>query len=198
MAPSDFLIAGLGNPGPKYEATRHNAGFLALDHFASHAGVEQGRNVKYEGRYCRQRIYGKQVLLVKPETYMNRSGRCVAAMLRFFKIPLEHVLILHDDLDLSPGKVKVVARGGAGGHNGIRSIIQHCGSSDFARVKIGIGRPPRDDQGHGIPVEQYVLSRFSTEEAALLGHVFDTTSSAVELFLTQGVDACMNRINKRR
>ncbi len=195
MAPSDFLIAGLGNPGSKYEATRHNAGFMALDHFAASAGCALPKSKKYEGRYCRQRLYGQQVVLVKPDTYMNLSGRCVAAMIRFFKIPLNNILILHDDLDLPFGKIKVVAAGGAGGHNGIRSIIQHCGVRDFARVKIGIGRPPRESEGRGIPVECYVLAQFSREEAASLDPVFETTDQAIELFLTMGIDACMNRIN---
>ncbi|HEB70563.1 MAG TPA: aminoacyl-tRNA hydrolase [Desulfobulbus sp.] len=195
MAQSDFLIAGLGNPGTKYKSTRHNAGFMALDHFAASAACGLPRSVKFEGRYLRQRLYGQQVLLVKPETYMNRSGQCIGAMIRFFKIPLSNVLILHDDLDLPFGKVKVVARGGAGGHNGIRSIIQQCGSDDFARVKIGIDRPPKAINGHGITVERYVLAQFSREEASSLDRVFATTDQAVELFLTSGIDTCMNRIN---
>ena len=197
MAQSNFLIAGLGNPGTKYESTRHNAGFLALDHFVTSVGCDPPQSVKYEGRYCRQRLYGQQVVLVKPDTYMNHSGRCVAAMIRFFKIPLSNVLILHDDLDLPFGKIKVVARGGAGGHNGIRSIFQHCGAGDFARVKIGIGRPPRENNGSGIPVESYVLAKFSREEAAALDGIFDTTDQAIELFLSKGIDGCMNRINSK-
>lgn len=160
VAESDFIIAGLGNPGPQYEGTRHNAGFMALDHFASSVGCLPA-SVKCEGRYCRQRLYGKSVILVKPETFMNRSGRSISCFARYFKVPLSNILILHDDLDLSPGRVKVVARGGAGGHNGIRSLVQHFAGSDFARVKIGIGRPERDDAGRGIPVERFVLSDFS-------------------------------------
>ncbi len=195
MAQSDFLIVGLGNPGTKYEFTRHNAGFLALEHFASSGAYDPPKIVKFEGRYCRQRLYGQQVVLVEPDTFMNRSGKCVAAMIRFFKIPMNNVLILHDDLDLPFGKIKVVARGGAGGHNGIRSLIQHCGTTDFARVKIGIGRPPKVNDGRGIPVERYVLAKFSREESASLDRIFDITDRAVELFLSKGIDGCMNQIN---
>ncbi len=194
MAASDFIIAGLGNPGQKYEYTRHNAGFMAIDHFASAVDCLPV-SMKCEGLYCRQGLYGKKVILAKPETFMNRSGRGISCLARYFKVPLTNILILHDDLDLSAGKVKVVARGGAGGHNGIRSLVQHLGSSDFSRVKIGIGRPERNDNGQGIPVERYVLSRFSDEESKGLHGVFEVTDQAIELFLTKGIDYCMNRIN---
>jgi len=195
MSESDFLIAGLGNPGTKYEHTRHNIGFMTLDHFGSSVDCEPVLE-KFDGKYCRQHLHGNQIVLVRPETFMNRSGQCVAGFVRFFKIPLSNILILHDDLDLTPGRVKVVARGGAGGHNGIRSLVQHLGSNDFARVKIGIGRPDRNDNGQGVPVEHYVLSRFSTEEEKGFDALFDKTDQAINLFLTEGIDACMNRINR--
>ena len=196
MADSDYLIAGLGNPGDKYEDTRHNIGFMALDRFGSSVDCTPAK-VKFDGIFSRQRLFDKQVVLVKPETFMNRSGQCVGGLVNFFKIPRSNILILHDDLDLSFARVKVVARGGAGGHNGIRSLIQHLGSQEFARVKIGIGRPPRNENGQGIPVESYVLSRFNREEEQKFDALFDITNQAVELFLTQGIDVCMNRINRK-
>ncbi|WP_457574552.1 aminoacyl-tRNA hydrolase [Desulfolithobacter sp.] len=196
MSATDFLIAGLGNPGQKYATTRHNAGFLALDYFAR----RQGWNItssKYQGLYCRERFDGCQVVLVKPQTFMNRSGECVAGFSRFFKIPLQHILVVHDDLDLAPGRIKIVARGGAGGHNGIRSIISHLGSSEFARIKIGIGRPEVNDSGRGMPVERYVLAPFSPEEQRLFEERLDLVCQAIETFITDGVQVCMNRFNGR-
>lgn len=196
MAESDYLIAGLGNPGEKYDNTRHNVGFMALDHFAASEKCQLSIG-KYKGKYCRTRLYGQQSILLKPETFMNLSGQCVAQFVRFFKIPMTNILILHDDLDLNVGRVKAVSRGGAGGHNGIRSLIQHLGHTDFARIKIGIGRPPRNDQGHGAPVEHYVLSKLPSLELQEISTVFTRTDQAIQLFLTQGIDDCMNRINTK-
>ncbi len=194
MAENDYLVVGLGNPGQKYETTRHNVGFMALDHFATSANctIWQG---KFSGEFCRQRLFSQQMCLVKPMTFMNRSGNCVAAFVRFFKIPLANILIIHDDLDLPFARVKVVAGGGAGGHNGVRSIIQALGTKNIARVKIGIGRPPRDENGHGIPVDHYVLSEFSSDEIKTLTNLLPKLDEAITLFLQQGIERCMNRIN---
>ncbi len=194
MAETAYLIVGLGNPGRQYETTRHNAGFMAIDHFAKTTQY-QSWQVKFDGLFCRQRLFGRQVALAKPTTFMNRSGRCVAGLVRFFKIPQSNILILHDDLDLPFGRVKAVAGGGAGGHNGIRSLIKELGTNAFARVKIGIGRPARDEKGHGIPIDRYVLSNFSPEETGLLETIYSKTDTAVQLFLKQGIDRCMNQIN---
>lgn len=194
MAANDYLVVGLGNPGKKYETTRHNAGFMALDHFAAGANCPV-RQAKFSGEFCRQRLFNQQVCLVKPMTYMNRSGNCVAAFVQFFKIPRENILVVHDDLDLPAGRVKVVAGGGAGGHNGVRSIIQALGTKNIARIKIGIGRPPRDENGHGIPVDHYVLAEFSSTEIETLTNLLPAVDEAITLFLQQGIDCCMNRIN---
>jgi len=197
MSQLDFLVVGLGNPGTRYEKTRHNAGFMALEHFASSlgGGVDIG-STKFEGLFCRVPRGEKRVVLLKPGTYMNLSGQCVVQFVRFFKIPLANVLILHDDLDKDFATVKAVARGGAGGHNGIRSLIQHLGTRDFARVKIGIGHPGRKNEGRGIPVERYVLTRFAPRELVELDSLFSLTDQAIELFLDEGIDACMNQINQ--
>lgn len=194
MADSGCLIVGLGNPGEKYKLTRHNAGFLALDYFADKQGVLFNA-AKWQAEYCRNHYAGSPLLLIKPQNFMNRSGEAVARFADFYKIAPEHILVVHDDLDLAPGKIKVVARGGAGGHNGIRSIISHLGTTDFARLKIGIGRPARNDKGQGIPVDRYVLAPFGGEERKLLSTKLALVAEAIDLFARKGVDHCMNRIN---
>ncbi len=196
MADTGFLIVGLGNPGSRYARTRHNAGFLAMDHFARTAGTALA-STKWQGEYCRLRLDGSPVILLKPQTYMNRSGQCVARFADYYRVGRDRILVLHDDLDLAAGRIKVVARGGAGGHNGIRSLIQHLGGSDFARVKIGIGRPQPGDNGTAMPVERWVLSRFSEQELAELEERFAVTDRAVHLFVGQGIEACMNEVNRR-
>ncbi len=196
MGNAGRLIVGLGNPGSKYELTRHNAGFLALDYFADQHGFAMTCE-KWQGVYCRERLAGVSILLVKPQTFMNKSGESLVRFADFYKIERADILVVHDDLDLPTGRIKVVARGGAGGHNGIRSIINHLGTSDFARLKLGIGRPERNEQGQGIPVERYVLARFSDRELGAFSKQLSLVDEAVELFIEKGIDACMNRINGR-
>lgn len=196
MAESKFLLVGLGNPGQEYQLTRHNIGFLLVDFLADTAsGAIETR--KMDGLYCQRPYCGGQVLFLKPQTYMNRSGQSVRAFIDYFKIPLHHLLVLHDDIDLAAGRLKVVSKGGAGGHNGIRSIAQHIGSSDFARLKIGVGRPEVNEHGQGQPVDKYVLSRMDKEELTLFEQRRSLVRQAVELFIQQGVAACMNTINGR-
>jgi PTH1 family peptidyl-tRNA hydrolase len=194
MADLDWMIVGLGNPGATYQSTRHNAGFLALDRFAEKTGCCL-ENEKWQGQYCRTTFSGNSLLLIKPQTYMNRSGECVVRFRDFYKIALERILILHDDLDLPTDRIKIVTRGGAGGHNGIRSLINHFGSSDFARIKIGIGRPPLLENGQSFPVERYVLTNFSREERLRLHEKLELVNEAIELFVRQGAAVAMNRIN---
>ena len=196
MAEPEYLVVGLGNPETKYANTRHNVGFMALDHFAAGTHCLNFTN-KFSGKYCRNRLFGNEVLFVKPMTYMNRSGQCVAAFAGFFNISPANILVLHDDLDLALGRIKVVARGGSGGHKGIRSLAGNLAGSDFPRVKIGIGRPERDAKGRGIPVDRYVLARFSFDEEKIISGLFETTDKAIELFLDKGIEACMNKINRR-
>ncbi len=196
MADSLSLIIGLGNPGAKYELTRHNAGFLALDNFADQHNCTLN-NEKWNGLFCSERIDGQRVILLKPLTFMNKSGESVIRFVDFHQIPRKNILVIHDDLDLARGKIKVAAQGGAGGHNGIRSLIQHLGSPAFSRLKIGIGRPERDDKGRGIPVDRYVLGNFTDEELSLFNDRLALLHEAISLFLEQGVDKCMNMINGR-
>jgi len=196
MADSLSLIIGLGNPGTQYELTRHNAGFLALDDFADQHNCVLN-NEKWNGLFSSERIDGQRVILLKPQTFMNKSGESVTRFVDFHQIPLKNILVIHDDLDLARGKIKAAAQGGAGGHNGIRSLIQHLGSPAFSRLKIGIGRPERDEKGRGIPVDRYVLGNFTDEELSLFNDRLALLHEAISLFLQQGVDKCMNMINGR-
>ncbi len=196
MADMRYLIIGLGNPGIKYELTRHNAGFLAVDDYADQQNCALN-NEKWNGLYTSERINGQRVILLKPKTFMNKSGESAACFADFYQIPLKNILVIYDDLDLPKGKIKVTAKGGSGGHNGIRSLIQRLGSSDFSRLKIGIGRPERDEQGRGVPVDRYVLGNLSDEELVLFNERLALTHEAIDLFLEQGVDKCMNIINGR-
>ncbi len=194
MVDSRYLIVGLGNPGKKYELTRHNAGFLALDYFADQQNFILGQ-MKWQAEFCRARYEDLSLFLVKPQTFMNRSGEAVARFADFYRIVPERILILHDDLDIQAGKIKVVTRGGAGGHNGIRSIISHLNSSNFCRIKVGIGRPPQNENGQGVPVDRYVLSSFSDSELSVLNKKLPLIDEAVKLFVTKGPAVCMNRVN---
>jgi PTH1 family peptidyl-tRNA hydrolase len=189
---TDHLILGLGNPGAQYELTRHNAGFLAADYIADQLGWSLSSE-KWHGLSCCGRLDGKRIFIVKPQTFMNRSGECAVRFAEFHRIELNRILVLHDDLDLAPGRIKIAAKGGAGGHNGIRSLIQHFGSQDFARLKIGIGRPEPGRQ----PVDRYVLSPFSEEELTVFNARLPLIQEAVDLFIRHGEEHCMNKMNGR-
>lgn len=158
------LLVGLGNPGPKYEKTRHNAGFLVLDKLAQHFGISWNGE-KFSGIYARGNISGEDCILLKPMTFMNLSGRSVQAAVRFFKIDCDDIVVLHDDIDVPSGKVKARIGGGHGGHNGILSIFKETGMKNFHRIKLGVGRP---DVGSEYLVENWVLSKLRTEELEAL------------------------------
>ena len=184
----DLLVAGLGNPGREYERTRHNAGWLVLDELARrHSGSWRS---KFSGSLAEIRLGDLRLALLKPETYMNDSGRSVGAAVRFFKVEPEQVLVVHDDVDLEAGRLQARAGGGLAGHNGLRSLAQHLGSQDFLRLRIGIGRPGRGDPR---PVAAWVLSPFSPEEdaEALVARAAD----AVETIARDGLEAAQQRFN---
>jgi peptidyl-tRNA hydrolase, PTH1 family len=184
----DLLVAGLGNPGREYERTRHNVGWLVLDELARrHGGTWRS---KFSGSLGELRLGELRLALLKPETYMNESGRSLAAAARFFKVPPEQVLVVHDDVDLEPGRLQARAGGGLAGHNGLRSLAQHLGSQDFLRLRIGVGRPGRGDPR---PVADWVLSRFGPEVdvEALVARSTD----AVETMATEGLEAAQQRFN---
>ena len=142
--PIDAIVVGLGNPGLKYTTTRHNVGFVALDYIADKLGAKVNK-LKFEGLYATAEMGGSRVLLLKPQTFMNESGKCIAAFASFYKIPKENVIVIFDDVSLDVGKMRIRAKGSAGGHNGIKSIISHLSGEDFPRVKIGVGKKPHPD-----------------------------------------------------
>ncbi len=194
MAEETYLIAGLGNPGPGYEDTRHNIGFLLVDAFARQCNVELNLT-KWDAQCARVSQGGDRLFLLKPQTYMNLSGTSVARYADFYKIPTDHILICHDDLDMHPGRLKLVAGGGPGGHNGIRSLIQCLGSKDFFRLKYGIGKPGDNDTHQQMPVEKYVLAQLSSSEHILLEKRMGQIVEGLEVFLEQGSQQAMNSLN---
>jgi PTH1 family peptidyl-tRNA hydrolase len=185
-----WLIVGLGNPGRRFAHNRHNVGFQCLDRLARahHLTFDkrQGR-----GRLALGRIEGCSVVLLKPETFMNDSGRSVGPVSRFYKVPPERLLVIYDDLDLPLGSVRLRAEGGSGGHKGMRSIIAQLGGQGFPRVRVGIGRPP----GRMDPAD-YVLKNFDGDERCVIEEVFDWVVRAVESWLTDGIDVAMTRFNR--
>jgi peptidyl-tRNA hydrolase, PTH1 family len=184
----DLLVAGLGNPGRGYERTRHNAGWLVLDELARrHGGAWRA---KFSGSLAQMRLDAARLALLKPETYMNESGRSVAAAARFFKVAPGGLLVVHDDVDLEPGRLQARAGGGLAGHNGLRSLAQHLGSQDFLRLRIGVGRPGRGDPRS---VSDWVLSPFGAE--ADVEALVARTADAVESVVRDGLEATQARFN---
>ena len=184
----DLLVAGLGNPGREYERTRHNVGWLVLDELARrHGGSWRS---KFSGSLAEMRLGDARLALLKPETYMNESGRSVGAAARFFKVEPEQLLVVHDDVDLEPGRLQARLGGGLAGHNGLRSIAAELGTQDFLRLRIGVGRPGRGDRR---PVADFVLSPFEPEidVDALVSRAAD----AVESMAREGLEATQQRFN---
>jgi peptidyl-tRNA hydrolase, PTH1 family len=189
-----FLVVGLGNPGSEYAATRHNAGFMVVDELARRLGVAFGSE-KWQAYFVQLVLGAKKICLLKPNTYMNLSGRAVARYVDFYKVQSEQILVVHDDLDMAPGRVKLVAGGGTGGHNGIRSLVECLGTRDFLRLKLGIGRPGRLGLCAEIPIEKYVLSPFLADEKILLEQRMDTIERGLEYIVHDGVAKAMNLLN---
>ena len=186
---ADWLIVGLGNPGTKYENTRHNAGFMMVDALAESIGCEV-RRIKFKGLYGKGKIAGQNVVLLKPSTFMNLSGQSVTDAMNFFHIPPERVLILFDDISLDVGRTRIRSKGSDGGHNGVKNIIYLSGSDKFPRMKIGVGHKPE-----GWDLADWVLSRFTKDEMKLLEGVAKNVCEAVELIVTGHTDRAMNRFN---
>jgi PTH1 family peptidyl-tRNA hydrolase len=184
----DLLVAGLGNPGPEHARDRHNAGWMVVDELARrHSGSFKS---KFGGRLAEMRIGDARVALLRPETYMNESGRAIAAASRFFKVPPEDVLVVHDDVDLPVGRLQARLGGGLAGHNGLRSISQALGSPEFQRLRIGVGRPERGDPR---PVADYVLSPFQPEDD--VEAIVARSADAVESLVGEGLTATQQRFN---
>jgi peptidyl-tRNA hydrolase, PTH1 family len=184
----DLLVAGLGNPGREYERTRHNVGWLVLEELARrHDGSWRS---KFSGSLAEVRLDGLRLGLLKPETYMNESGRSVGAAAHFFKVEPERLLVVHDDVDLEPGRLQARAGGGLAGHNGLRSLAQHLGSQEFERLRIGVGRPGRGDPRS---VSDWVLSGFAPEDNAEA--LVSRAADAVESIAADGLEAAQARFN---
>jgi len=184
-----YLVVGLGNPGAQYAYTRHNMGFLVVDRLAARAGV-RGWAEAALAHVAEAGVEGRPVVLAKPRTYMNRSGMSVLRLVERYGVPLERLVVVHDDLDLAFGVLRIRTRGGHGGHNGLRSILQHLGSGDFVRVKVGIGRPA----GKGEVVD-YVLGPFDPDQAAELPAVVERAAEAVTHIVLEGPIKAMNRFH---
>lgn len=186
-----WVLVGLGNPGARYERTRHNTGFRVLDRLAARWGVVLEREV-HRALVGDVRRAGTRVLLVKPQTYMNESGETVASVRRFYRMALEHLVVVHDDVDLPVGRVRVRAGGSAGGNRGLQSLIARLGASEFPRVKVGIGRPASGPVG-----TTHVLGVPGGEEAAQLAAAEERAADAAEMLVSAGIAATMNRINQK-
>ena len=186
-----FMIAGLGNPGKEYAQTRHNIGFMVVDQIAKKLGVEFTR-LQNKAFVTKSEYQNSKVILVKPQTFMNNSGHAVSSLIRFYKLPLENLLVIFDDADLEYETLRLRPNGSSSGQQGMNSIIQQLGSDQFARLRVGLGRPPGR-----MPTPKYVLQRFSTEQQEALPFVIDRASDAALMFISEGVLAAMNRYNQK-
>ena len=186
------LIVGLGNPGQQYEKTRHNAGFWFIDAIARSHNISLKSEAKFHGEAGRGIIDGSEVWLLKPMTFMNKSGQGIAALARFYKIAVEQILVAHDELDLPPGTVRLKQGGGHGGHNGLRDTIAQMGSKEFQRLRLGIGHP-----GHASQVSGYVLSKAPATDQALVEGAIDKALDNLPLILSGDLQKAMNRLHSQ-
>ncbi len=182
-----WLVVGLGNPGAKYEKTRHNIGFMVLDALAGQLGLSFRERKDY--RICSGSLEDEKIILIEPLTFMNRSGSSVRKIADRHAVPPERIIIVHDDLDLAAGRLKIRKKGSSGGHKGVESVIQHIGDRNFIRVKIGIGRDPR------LPAEIFVLSRFPKDEAPVMQNALVEALDAITCIIKDGPDKAMNQYN---
>lgn len=188
------IIAGLGNPGSEYAATKHNVGFMLIDALADKLNVSASEwQEKNDALIAKVRIGAESVLLVKPLTYMNESGRAIAPLMNFYKLDAADLIVVHDDMDIPTGTIRLRKKGSAGGHNGIKSILAHVGDENFSRVRIGIGRP--------LPkwtVVNHVLAPFTAEDAPKIKAAIEYLLPAVECIVTDGIDVAMNKFNPKK
>jgi PTH1 family peptidyl-tRNA hydrolase len=184
-----FFIAGLGNPGKEYENNRHNIGFMALNRFVKKYGETFSKYEK-KGLIAKFQVENNRLILVKPQTFMNLSGQAIGPLVRYYKIPLDNVLITYDDIDLPFGAIRIRPSGGAGGHKGLSSVINKLGTNNFPRMRLGIGRPPGNQNA-----ANYVLKNFSPSETDTLEIVLENSCEAMQVFLRDGIEAAMNKFN---
>ncbi len=186
------LIVGLGNPGPQYEATRHNVGFMVADVLAARIGAKFSSHKKSNSEVIQARLSDRPVVVAKPRTFMNLSGQPVAALARFFSVDPGNIVIVHDELDIEFGSIRLKLGGGEGGHNGLRSISQQLGTKDYLRTRVGVGRPPGR-----MDAAAYVLKPFSSAERKDLGVICEEAADAAELLLRVGLEAAQNQVHPR-
>lgn len=183
------LIVGLGNPTPQYDKTRHNVGFAVIDHLMNEYGIALD-TAKHKGFYGKGRIAGESVILLKPMTYMNLSGESVVQVANYYKVAPKDIIVVYDDINLDVGRLRIREKGSAGGHNGIKNIIAHLGTDEFPRIRVGVGmKPPKMD------LADYVLSRFSKEEEALMEEGYERAAKAMELMVEDEISQAMNLYN---
>lgn len=187
------MIAGLGNPGTEYAATRHNVGFMLADALAARWSATAWRT-KQDALVAEARIGAEKILLVKPLTYMNESGRAVGPLLSWYKLDASDLIVAHDDMDLPVGMIRLRKKGSAGGHNGMKSILYHVKDENFPRVRIGVGHPVHEHE----QVIRHVLSPFSAEDAQKIREIIDYLLPAVECIITEGIDLAMNKYNPKK
>ena len=185
-----WLVVGLGNPGARFESTRHNMGFLAVDRLAEQEKLRFNK-LRFKAWTAEWKLGEEKILVMKPQTYMNLSGESVGAAARFYKIPPEHILVVSDDIDLPVGKLRLRASGSAGGHNGLKNIIQHLGTDHFPRIKVGVGSPKQA----GYEVVDWVIGMPMGEEQKILLDTLDRAAQAVAAVITLGMDKAMNKFN---
>lgn len=186
----DYIIAGLGNPGSQYDLTRHNAGFMAVDKIAEEYKVKVDR-IKFKSLCNTFEMKGKKVLLMKPQTFMNLSGQSITEAMNFYKVPIENVIILCDDISLEPSKLRIRRKGSDGGHNGLKNIIYLSGKDTFPRIRIGVGQKPHPDYD----LADWVLSRFTQNEQKLMAEGVEKAMRSCELMVQGNIDQAMNRYN---
>ena len=185
-----YLIAGLGNPGREYDMTRHNIGFEVIDYIADKCKVKV-KKLKFKGLYQKTEIEGEDVILLKPQTYMNLSGECIRDFSAFFKIPPEKIIIINDDVYLDEGRLRIRKSGSAGGHNGLKSIIYQLNSDKFIRIRIGVGKKQAEEQ----ELADFVLSRFTKAQIPILEKAITNAADAVSEIIKNGTESAMNRFN---
>ena len=185
-----WLVVGLGNPGAKYESTRHNMGFLVADKLAQNEKLKFNK-LRFKAWTAAWEVSGEKVLLMKPQTYMNLSGEAVGQAARFYKIPADHVLVISDDIALPAGKLRIRAGGSAGGHNGLKNIIQHLGTDRFPRIKVGVGSPQQAEHD----IADWVTGKPMGEDQKVIIEALDKAVAAIPVLIEQGVDRAMNRFN---
>jgi PTH1 family peptidyl-tRNA hydrolase len=185
-----WLVVFLGNPGPKYDMTRHNAGFMAADAMAEEKNVNINK-ARFKALTATCKIGDESVMLMKPQTFMNLSGEAVIQAVRFYKIPADHVIVVSDEISLPIGKLRIRTKGSAGGHNGLKNIIAQLGTDAFPRIRMGVGAPPHPDYD----MADWVLSTFKNQDAVDMKEAAKRAAQAVECYITQGADRAMNKFN---